>query len=94
VRAPAQNDCVAREPSEFGQPQPCLDREQQHSVISTPNPSCSVGCCEQRLDLKVRQEMDQSLVVSLAGYREYALDKSTVRRLFESDESKEGTDGG
>src|SRR5262245_8040680 len=47
-----------------------------------------------RLNLGARQEMYLTLVVTLARYREDALDKGAVGRLLEGYETEEGANGG
>lgn len=48
---------------------------------------------ENRFDLGSHQEMHQALVVTLAWYRQDALDQGTVSRLLEKYKPKEGANG-
>ena len=92
--AGAEMDGVPVEADQLGEAQACLGREQQQGVVATSEPCRPIGRRKDRLDLGARQEMHLVLVVSLARYREDALDKGAVGRLFERHETKEGADGG
>jgi len=47
-------------------------------VIAASEPSLLVGSCQQSIDFGTIQEMDQAPCVTLAGYRQHALD---LRRM-------------
>jgi hypothetical protein len=51
-------------------------------------------CSKDRLDLGARQEMDLTLVVALARYREDGVYQGAVGWFLEGHEPEEGADGG
>jgi hypothetical protein len=62
-------------------------------VVAASKPGRAIGGGEYRLDLGPRQEMDLSLIVTLARYSEDALDKGAVGRFLEGCEPEEGANG-
>ncbi len=77
-----------------GEAQACLSREQQQRAIAASEPCRSIRSGKDRFDLGSGQEMQLALVVSLARYREDALDVCAVGRFLEGCEPEEGADGG
>ena len=93
MRAGAEMDGVPVEADQLGEAQAGLGCEQQQGVIAASEPCRAIGSGKDRLDLGPRQEMHLRLVVSLARYREHALDKGAVGRLLEGREPEEGANG-
>ena len=93
MSAAAQKDGVPIEIDQLGKTQASLHGEQQQGVIAPPQPCRSIRGGEDGLDLRSVKEMDLTLVVALARYRQHTLDMSPVGRLFEGCETEEGTDG-
>ena len=91
--AGAEMDCVPVEVDQLGQAQTCLGCEQQQGVIAASEPCCAIGSGKDFLDLRPRQEMHLTLVVTLARYREHSLDKGAVGRLLEGGEPEERVNG-
>src|SRR5690349_4726504 len=87
-------DGVPVEADQLGETQARLGREQQQRVIAASEPCRSIRSGKYRLDLGSGQEMHLALVVSLARYREHALNMSAVGRLLKRGEPEEGADRG
>jgi len=92
MRAGAEMDGIPVEADQLGEAQAGLCREQQQGVIAASEPCRAVGSDKDRLDLESRQEMDLTLVVALARYRENALDEAAVGWFLEGREAEEGAD--
>lgn len=93
MSAAAQKDGIPVEIDQLGKTQAGLHGEQQQGVIAPPQPCRPIRGGEDGLDLRSVKEMDLTLVVALARYRQHTLDMSPVGRLFEGCETEEGTDG-
>jgi len=93
VRAGAEMDGVPVQADQLGEAQAGLGREQQQGVVAAAEPRRPVGRGKDRFDLDAREEMHFTLIVSLARYREHALDEGTVSRLFEGYKPEEEADG-
>src|SRR5690606_5719833 len=89
VRAGAEGDIAAVEAGNLRKAQTRLDREEQQHMVAAADPVCSIGCGEDRVDLRARQEMDLALLGELAGYGEDALYLPAARRLLESEKAEE-----
>ena len=89
-----QGDCITVETGQFRQSQPCLNGEQQQSVVAAPHPRCGIRRYKERFDFRSRQELHLTFVVSLAWYGKHPLDLSTICGFLEGDELKEGADCG
>jgi len=59
-------------------------------MIAAAEPACSIGCSEDRFDLRARQKMDLALLGELAGDRENALYLPAACRFLEGEEAEEG----
>ena len=85
-RAGAEVDGIPVEAGQLRQVQASLGRKQQQRIIATSEPSRAIGSGKNRLDFGPCQEMHLTLVVTLAWYRQDALD--AVSRLLERHEAE------
>jgi hypothetical protein len=93
MRAGAEVDGVPVEVDQLGKAQAGLGRKQQQGMITTSEPCRAIWGGENRFDLGPRQEMHLALVMTLAWYRQDALDQGAVSRLLERYEPEEGANG-
>jgi hypothetical protein len=69
VGAGPQDDILAVEARQFGNPQTGLDRDQQEGPIATPYPGGRIGNGAQRLDLFPVEKLNRPPFVAFIGYR-------------------------
>jgi hypothetical protein len=69
MRSSAQDHRVEIELYKLRQPQTRLHGEEQQRVITSSDPRFCIGRCKDYLDLRADQEMNDPLIVALAGYQ-------------------------
>src|SRR5699024_6455349 len=79
---------------DFRQTQPCLYRHQDEGMVTSSKPGVPVWRGKQRIDLRMRQETNQSPSKAFAGNGEHALDLRRVSRKFERDVAEERVNRG
>src|ERR1035438_7049640 len=79
------------QPSNLGEPQPCLYSQQQQGVVTSSDPGGFVHTAEQGLDFRPTQVSHQPPRVPLIRDRQHALDQSRVLRSFQCGVVVEGT---
>jgi hypothetical protein len=94
MRTGTEMNGFSAQADQLGEAQAGLGGEQQQCVIAPAEPRRPIGRSEGGFDLGTRQEIYLTLVVSLARYREHALDEGAVSRLFEGHKPEEGAHGG
>jgi hypothetical protein len=89
-----EHKILTTEANQLGDPQSCLDCQEQERSIATTVPSGEIRSGQECVDLGASQELDRSTIVALAGHGQNPLDESTVRWLRECREPEERANGG
>jgi hypothetical protein len=82
VGARPENNILAVEPDQLGNPQARLDTYQKKGSIPTPQPSGKIWNGKQRIDLVAVEKLDGPLFVTLIGNRQDALAMQRQRGLL------------
>ena len=77
-----QNDILAGQPHQLGNPQTGLYGNQDEGSIATPNPGRTVRSREEGIDLFPVEELDRFSYVAFIRQREYPLAMEGMRGLF------------
>jgi hypothetical protein len=80
--AGSQDDILAAQTSQLGNPEPRLSREQKHRPIAAPNPGGGIRDRQHSVDLFPIEEFDGPTFVTFAGHREYSLAEQRVGGLL------------
>jgi hypothetical protein len=92
--AGSQDDILAAQTSQLGNPESRLSREQKHRPIAAPNPGGGIRDRQQSVDLFPIEEFDGPTFVTLGGHREYSLAEQRMGGLLERHVLKEGVNRG
>ena len=90
VGACSQDDILAAQANQFGNPEPRLEEEQNHSPIAAPNPTGAIGDRQQSIHLLRVDKFDGPTFVAFAGHRQNSLAEQRMRRLLQGNVLKEG----
>ena len=77
-----QHDILAVQPSQLGNPQTGLDRDQKEGPIATPYPGGRIWNREQRIDLFPVEKLDRPSFVAFIGHRQDPLAMQGMRGLL------------
>jgi hypothetical protein len=92
--AGSQDDILAAQANQLGNPEPRLNREQEHRPIAAPNPTGGIRDRQQSVHLFPIEEFDGPTFVTFGGHREYSLAEQRMGGLLESHILKEGVNRG
>jgi len=92
--ASSQDDILATQPNQLGNPEPRLDGEQKHRPIAAPDPVGGIRDRQQSVNLFPIEEFDGQTCVTFGGHREYPLAEQRMGGLLESHILKEGMNRG
>jgi hypothetical protein len=87
-----QNDVLALQADEFGDPQSRLDPHQQEGLVPTSYPLCRIRRTKNRVDLLTREVFNQCPFVPLAWNRKYPATQVGATWLMERDVAEKGMD--
>ena len=93
VSSGPENDGLALQADEFGDPQSRLDSHQQQGMIPPSDPGCRIRPSHQRVDLLTREVFNRSPLVTLARNRQYPATQVSATWLLERHVAEKGMDG-
>src|SRR5437879_3476014 len=82
MSASSQDDILAAQANQLGDPEPRLDGKQKHRSIPAPNPDGTIRCCQQSVDLFPVEECDGPTFVAFGGHRQDSLAEQRMGRLL------------
>jgi hypothetical protein len=90
MRTRSQDNVLASQAYQLGNPKASLHGEQQHGPVAAPYPGGKIGCREKGVDLLSIQKFDRPPFVTFGRHREDSLTKQHMGRFLESHVLKEG----
>jgi hypothetical protein len=90
----SQDDILASQPNQLGNPKPGLGGEQKHCPIAAPNPTGGIRGSQQSVDLFAVEEFDGPALMTFTGHREYSLAEQRMGGLLEGNILEEGVNRG
>src|SRR5450759_2480360 len=92
VRAGGEDDVAAREPGQFRDPQPGLDREHEQGVVASPGPGAPLAGGDERVDLRFGEVGDEVALEPLGRDGEDALDRGRMLGVAQCGIAEQGVD--
>jgi len=89
----AEHDVLAPQPDELGHSEPCLQIEEQQSMVPTSPRRGAVWGGKQGVNLRVSQERDDRPLEALRGDSEHPLDERGVVGMAQRRETEQRMDG-
>jgi hypothetical protein len=80
--AGSQDDILAVQACQLGNPEPRLNRKRKHRSIAAPNPAGGIRDRQQSVDLFPIEKFDGPTFVTFTGHREYSLAEQRMGGLL------------